>query len=149
MVRNAKVRKIRKSPSIVLFGRAPYPDNPRGLRDWRGKFTPDEFLHPGVMVKPLTPKQPPLFAQRAAHQPLSRQGRETAENYNIRSGNIRQIPIHMSAGTAERQPKSRQDPLKRPEGFFGPRGVGRFCFHIVYSQINVISRGKRAEKIAL
>src|SRR5262249_29557489 len=93
VIRNAKVRNIRKPPSIVLFGRAPYPNNPAGLRNRRYKFALDAFLYPGVVVKALAPKQPPFPAQRAAHKPLSRQRREAVENYKMRLGNIRQTPI--------------------------------------------------------
>ena len=89
VIRNAKVRKMRKAPSIILLGRAPYPDNPRSLRNWCGERVLDEFLHPDVAIKTLTPKQPPLPAQCAAHQPLSRQRGEAAKNYKIRLGNIR------------------------------------------------------------
>ena len=107
----------------INFVPAPYPDYPRSLRNWCGKSVLEEFLHPGVAVKTLTPKQPPFPAQRAAHQPLSRQRREAAKDHKMRLGNIRQTPVYMSAGTAEGHPKSRHDLLKWPQGLFGPRGI--------------------------
>src|SRR5882724_7819883 len=140
VIGNAKMARPGKTLAVIVLRRMPYADNRSGVRQRSSEFLlRNSSPRIGLMSQSLAPEKPAAIGQSQAHQPLSCQRCEAAQNNKVEARNIGKRPIRMPPRSESRDPKSGEDPLVCFQLRLWPGRIRRRRFHVANGKFNVVA----------